>query len=261
MWRYVFTQITRLPCYIDRHTVVECLHHYPEMIRLNPLVIDYQRCDPLRAAPADESHCTWYQMTAKIRYFPGMSIDVSYKACFYNLPSGLQTHVYASRRLDIQEKWSVGGNMPGEPRETVELGLAAAPREGLYLREDVSMDGKPFIVSFMKKKSKIVHKTLVEWLIIWADGYPRFEQVPRMLHGATRQYALKVIAARRYFSLDTLVCASLITGGQEPDRQVECPECVEIPLPLQPRYELIPEIPWQLNSIFQICKLADQVQI
>lgn len=40
---------------------------------------------------------------------------VQYNASFYDLPYGLQTHVYAPLGLDIRGKWSVGGNIAGEP--------------------------------------------------------------------------------------------------------------------------------------------------
>jgi hypothetical protein len=117
----------------------------------------------------DEFFCIWYELTDKIRYFPGISSNISYKACFHNLPAGLQTHVYAPTGLDIQGKWSVGGNMPGEQRQPIELGLANAPREGLYLREDVNMRCNLFTSEFVKKTLTRAHELLVQRLVVKAD--------------------------------------------------------------------------------------------
>lgn len=167
--RCVFTTVTTLPFYIDRQMVVDSLQDHSAMIQLNPLVINHERCPPPRHCPADEYHCIWYEMTDAIKYFPGVSTNVSYRACFYDLPVGLQTHVYAPMGLDIREKWSVGGNMPGEPREKVELGLFQAPREGLYLREDVNMKCTILAVGFVKKTLRKAHQTLVDRLVLKAD--------------------------------------------------------------------------------------------
>jgi hypothetical protein len=167
--RSVFTKVTLLPPYIYRDTVLGILHCHGDMIKLNPLVIKYERCDLPRHAAVDEFYCVWYELTRNIRYFPRVSGKVSYKACFYDLPTGLQTHVYAPTGLDIQEKWSVGGNMPGESREAVELGLTNVPREGLYLREDVNMRCSVFVSDFVKKTMSHVHEMAVQRLVIRAD--------------------------------------------------------------------------------------------
>lgn len=169
--RSVFTSVTPLPPYITRETVIETLHQHSEMIELNPLVIKHGRCKPPPNAPADEFHCIWYELTDKVHYLPGgiLSGNVSYKACFHDLPQGLQTHVYAPTGLEIKEKWSVGGNMPGEPREPLELGLTDAPREGLYLREDVDMRCNILATNFVRRTLKKAHSVLVERLIVKAD--------------------------------------------------------------------------------------------
>lgn len=169
--RTTFTTITPLPSYITRETVVATLHNHSEMIELNPLVIHHEQCRPPPSAPADEYHCVWYQITDRISYLPGGLVQgkVSYKGCFYDLPRGLQTHVYAPTGLDIRGKWGVCGNMPGEPREPIELGLPDAPREGLYLREDVDMRCQIWATGFVKKTLKKAHSMLVDRLVIKAD--------------------------------------------------------------------------------------------
>ncbi|PGG97183.1 hypothetical protein AJ79_09320 [Helicocarpus griseus UAMH5409] len=169
--RTIFTTVTPLPAYIIRDTVIKTLHSHSEMIKLNPLVIKYKSANAPRNASADEFHCTWYELTDKIHYIPGgiISGNVSYKVCFHDLPRGLQTHVYAPTGLDIKNHWSVGGNMPYEPRETAELGLPNAPREGLYLREDVDMQCNFLASRFVTKTLKRAHAVLVERLVVQAD--------------------------------------------------------------------------------------------
>lgn len=185
--RTVFTTVTPLPPYMTRDLVIETLHSHSEMIELNPLVIRHQPCKAPAAATADEFHCSWYQLTDNVHYLPGgmLSSNVSYKACFHDLPRGLQTHVYAPTGLDIKEKWSVCGNLPHEPREPVELGLADAPREGLYLREDVDMRCNILMTSFVKKTLKKAHAVLVDRLVMKADllkGKRDRESLPASFH-------------------------------------------------------------------------------
>jgi len=210
------------------------------MIRLSPLVIDHERCDPVRSVPADEYHCVWFRITDKIRYLPWLSRNVSYKACFYDLPSGLQTHVYAPANLDIREKWSVGGNMPNEPRQIVELGLTDAPRNGLYLREDVNMGCKSFVVPFVQKKLKDAHKALVERLIIRADILRRSSEMQTPSNEQFRDNSPISLDDDTCLSPGTIICSS---GHYEANRNAESQDPVEIPLPLRRRYELVPELP------------------
>ncbi|OAX83129.1 hypothetical protein ACJ72_02522 [Emergomyces africanus] len=169
--RVIFTTVSPLPTHIPRDVVIETLHAHSEMIELNPLVISHKRCKAPPNSPPDEFHCVWYELTDKIQYLPGgiISGNVTYKACFHDLPRGLQTHIYAPTNLDIRNRWTVCGNMPGEPREPIELGLTNVPREGLFLREDVDMRCNVFATSFVKKTLKEAHAVLVERLIMKAD--------------------------------------------------------------------------------------------
>ncbi|TKX20754.1 hypothetical protein C1H76_7142 [Elsinoe australis] len=167
--RTLYTIITPLPATITRETAIDALHNHAEMIELNPLVIRHSQCRAPPHAPADEFHATWYELTDKISYFPGIKGKVSYKACFHDLPKGLQTHVYAPAGLEIKEKWSIGGNEQGEPREVLELGLTGVPRDGLYLREDVDMTCNFFLTGFVKKTLRRAHSVLVDRLVVKAD--------------------------------------------------------------------------------------------
>lgn len=162
--RTVYVNITPLPQQITRQLAVTELHNHGMMIKLNPLVIGFERSTPHNNAPADEYHCIWYEITDRVSYLPGIKGQVKYKACFFDRPIGLQTHCYAPTGLDIKAKWSIGGNMPGEPREARELGVNT-PRDGLYLREEVDMRCNIMMTSFVKKNLKNAHKVLVDRLL------------------------------------------------------------------------------------------------
>ncbi|KAL1984389.1 hypothetical protein VTN96DRAFT_9168 [Rasamsonia emersonii] len=168
--RSVFTHITPLPSYVPRDVVVDILHSHGEMIELNPLVTSHRRCDPPPAlALPDELEAAWYEITDRISYLPGglLSGSVTYYGCFHDLPRGLQTHVHAPAGLEIRAKWQVCGNMPGEPRAPVELGMEKLriPKEGLYLREDVDLRCSLVLLGMVKKNLKKSHAGLVERLL------------------------------------------------------------------------------------------------
>ena len=164
--RTVFTTLTPLPDGITRETVIDTLHCHSEMIDLNPLVIDRHPVRAPKIATPEEFHCIWYQITDRVQYVPGGLVKgkVSYHACFHDLPIGLQTHCYAPLGLDIKAKWSLGGTLPHEPAQPVELGLGA-PKRGLWLKEEVDMKCNVFMVSFVKKTLKKAHSTLVDRML------------------------------------------------------------------------------------------------
>lgn len=113
--RTTFTSITPLPKTTTRSAAVSWLHNHVQMIRLNPLVIRLQETTPPPNAAADEYNCAWYEITDEISYLPGglYKGEVTYKACFNDLPNGIQTHTFAPAGLDLRGKWTVGGNEPG----------------------------------------------------------------------------------------------------------------------------------------------------
>ncbi|KAL8804728.1 MAG: hypothetical protein Q9182_002420 [Xanthomendoza sp. 2 TL-2023] len=162
--RTVFTTITALPAGITRETVIETLHNHFEMIDLNPLVIERHPIKAPRKASPEEFHSIWYHVVDKINYFPGYSGRTEFDVCFHDLKNGLQTHCYAPLGLDIKDKWSLGGTLPHEPKEPVEIGLGV-PKEGLWLREDVDMRCNVMVTGFVKKTLKKAHATLVERLV------------------------------------------------------------------------------------------------
>ena len=144
-----------LPAGISRELVMETLHAHTEMIDLNPLVQERHAIKPPPEATAEEYQRHWYSITDRVSYLPGglMTGKVSYNACFHNLNNGVQIHSYAPMGLIIRGKWTMGGSLPGEPIEPVELGLGA-PLLGLYLREDVDMKCNIMMTAFVKKTLK-----------------------------------------------------------------------------------------------------------
>lgn len=160
-----FTNISPLPAGISREVVIDFLHNHQEMIDLNPLVIERHPISPPGHAAEDEKSCVWWSMTDKISYLPGglMTGDVTYTCAFHDLPDGLQTHCYAPASTDIRDRWTLGGTLPGEAPQPVELGLGA-PQQGLYIREDVELRCNFLMSGFVKKTLQGAHKTLVDAL-------------------------------------------------------------------------------------------------
>ncbi|KAK8042549.1 hypothetical protein PG994_013032 [Apiospora phragmitis] len=162
--RTTFTNVTPLPAGITRAAALGYLHDHEAMIDLNPLVIERHRLDaPPAHAPEDERAdcCSWWSMTDAITYLPGLKGELTYSAAFLDLRNGLQTHVYAPMGTDIRNRWTLGGTLPGEPAEPVELGLGA-PHQGLYIREDVELRCNFLMASFVRKTLSKAHTKVIE---------------------------------------------------------------------------------------------------
>jgi hypothetical protein len=135
------------------------------MIDLAPSHDERHRISAPPEATPEEYHCVWYSITDKVSYLPGWKGKVSFKACFHDLALGMQTHCYAPMGLDIKQKWTVGGNEPGEPIQPAEIGIGA-PVSGLYIREDVEMKCNFLMTKFVRKTLKESLATLVARLLI-----------------------------------------------------------------------------------------------
>ncbi|KAF2009751.1 hypothetical protein BU24DRAFT_326239, partial [Aaosphaeria arxii CBS 175.79] len=170
--KVTYTNITSIPSFIPRQLAIDILHSHGEIIELNPLVLGYEAIKAPRDAPADEFYSTWYEISEKIQYIPGIgklgSGNIKFKGCFHDMPWGLQTHIYAPANVDLRNKWQICGNQPGEPPEQREMGIGAPP-EGLYLREDIEIKCNVAMASFVKKETKAASKILVERLIKKAE--------------------------------------------------------------------------------------------
>jgi hypothetical protein len=167
-----YTNITPIPSFIPRQLAIDILHSHGEIIELNPLVTGFEPIKAPRDAPSDEFYSTWYEISQRIQYVPGIgklgSGAIKFKGCFHDMPWGLQTHTYAPANVDLRNKWQICGNQPGEPPETHELGIGAPP-EGLYLREDIEIKCNMTMISFVKKEMKAASKVLVDRLIKKAE--------------------------------------------------------------------------------------------
>ncbi|KAH8681181.1 hypothetical protein BX600DRAFT_429149 [Xylariales sp. PMI_506] len=166
--RTTFTTISPLPPGIPRDIVLDFLHDHQEMIDLNPLIIERHAIPTPPHAPEEEVLCRWWSLTDQISYLPGVKGALTYTAAFQDLRDGLQTHCYAPMGTHIRERWSLGGTLPGEPQQPVELGIGA-PSQGLYLREDVEVRCNFLMAGFVKKTILKAHGLLVERLAAKAE--------------------------------------------------------------------------------------------
>lgn len=164
----VLTIITPIPGFIPRQLALDILHSHSEIITLNPLVLGHKPIPAPRDAQADEFYSTWYEITERIQYVPGLgkmgSGIIKFNGCFHDMPWGLQTHIYAPMNVDLRNKYRIAGNQPGiEPPEQPEIGLKAlgAPADGLYLREDVEIRCNVTVVGFVKAQVQKAGKEVV----------------------------------------------------------------------------------------------------
>ncbi len=172
----VFTVITPIPGFIPRQLAIDILHSHSEVITLNPLVLEHKPIKAPRDAASDEYYSTWYEITERIQYVPGLgrmgSGKISFNGCFHDMPWGLQTHIYAPMNIDLRNKYRIAGNQPGfEAPEQPEIGLASlgAPSDGLYLREDIEIKCNVAMVSFVKAQLKTAGGEMVRRIIKKAE--------------------------------------------------------------------------------------------
>jgi hypothetical protein len=171
-----FTVITPIPSFIPRQLAIDILHAHSEVITLNPLVLDHKPIPAPRDAAADEFYSTWYEIHQSIQIMPGVgkfgASKISFVGCFHDMPWGLQTHTYGPLGVDLRIRYTVAGNQPGiEPPEQRELGLEAlgAPKDGLYLRQDIDLRANISLISFTKAQLKSASKDMVQRIIRKAE--------------------------------------------------------------------------------------------
>ncbi|KFH47376.1 hypothetical protein ACRE_017990 [Hapsidospora chrysogenum ATCC 11550] len=172
----VYTVITPIPGFIPRQLAVDILQSHSEVITLNPLVIEHKPIPAPRDAAADEFYSTWYEITERVTFVPGIgkmgSSKITFKGVFHDVPGGLQTHIYVPFGIDLRNRYHIGGNQPGvEAPEHRELGLdkLGAPKDGLYLREDIEIRGNISVVGFVKSQLKAASKEMVQRIIRKAE--------------------------------------------------------------------------------------------
>ncbi|KXJ91847.1 hypothetical protein Micbo1qcDRAFT_161878 [Microdochium bolleyi] len=164
----VYTVITPIPGFIPRQLALDILHSHKEVITLNPLVLDVKQIEAPRNAEPDEYFSTWYEITERIQVVPGMGRlgggKIKFNGCFHDMPWGVQSHIYAPMSIDMRNKYRIGGNQPGiEPPEHQEMGLASlgAPKDGLYLREDIEFKCNITLVGVVKAQMKAASKDMI----------------------------------------------------------------------------------------------------
>ncbi|KAI8159046.1 hypothetical protein K4K49_003715 [Colletotrichum sp. SAR 10_70] len=172
----VYTTITPIPGFIPRQLAIDILHSHSEVITLNPLVLDHKPIKAPRDAAADEYYSTWYEITERVQFIPGIgkmgSGKISFNGCFHDMPWGLQTHTYAPMNIDIRIKYRIDGNQPGvEPPHQPEIGMAGlgVPVDGLYLREDIEIRCNVTMTSFVRTQLKAASKEMVSRIIKKAE--------------------------------------------------------------------------------------------
>ncbi|KAL2691387.1 hypothetical protein Neosp_001772 [[Neocosmospora] mangrovei] len=170
------TIITPIPGFIPRQLAIDLLHSHSEIITLNPLVISHKPIPAPRNAAADEYYSTWYEITERIQYIPGMgkigSGKLTFNGCFHDMPWGMQSHIYIPLGVDMRNRYRVQGNQPGiEPPEQPELGLEelGAPKEGLYLRTDVDLKCNITMMGFVKAESRKASVEMVNRMVKKAE--------------------------------------------------------------------------------------------
>ncbi|KAJ5514084.1 hypothetical protein N7463_003636 [Penicillium fimorum] len=165
----IYTNITPIPSSVPHQLALDILHSHSEIITLNPLVISHQPVKAPRDAVADEYYSTWYEITERVQYLPGLgkmgSGKINFKGCFHNVEWGLETHMYAPMGIDLKSKWRIAGH-ESESRDGRE---ASAPPTGLYLREDIEVECNRTLISFVKTQLKAASKVLVDRLIKKAE--------------------------------------------------------------------------------------------
>lgn len=171
-----FTIITPIPGFIPRQLAIDILHSHSEVITLNPLVLEHKPIAAPQNAETDEYYSTWYEITERITFMPGIgkmgASIIKFNGCFHDMPWGLQTHIYAPMNVDLRNTYRIAGNQPGfEPPEVPEIGLKAlgVPSDGLYLREDIEIKCNMTVIGFVKSQLKKAGGEMVQRIIKKAE--------------------------------------------------------------------------------------------
>lgn len=171
-----YTVVTPIPTYIPRQLAIDILQSHSEVIALNPLVLSHKPIPAPRNAAADEYYSTWYEITQRVQFIPGVgkmgSGQITFNGCFHDMPWGLQTHIYAPLSVDLRNKYRIGGNQPDvEPPEQRELGMETLgiPSNGLYLRQEAEIKCNIAMMSFVKSELQKACKDMVDRIIKKAE--------------------------------------------------------------------------------------------
>lgn len=223
-----FTVCTPIPGFIPRPLALKVLHDHQQVITLNPLVVKHMPIAPPRVAAPDEMNSSWYDITKRVQYLPGLGrfgkANITFPCCFHDLSWGLQTHVHAPLGVDLRIQYRVAGEqLHVEEPEVRELGLAevGAPAEGLYLRADVEFRSSFAFASFIRSQLKTTLAEMVSRFVAKAECLDA-----GALRGMIDEDQLKrnsVIHVREVRATEPIILCDDITRRRSPaSRVVEC---------------------------------------
>ncbi|KAL4737209.1 hypothetical protein BDV11DRAFT_192260 [Aspergillus similis] len=171
-----YTTITPIPPSVPRQLAIDILHSHSEIITLSPLVLSHQPVRAPRNAPAEEYYLTWYEITERVQYVPGMgrlgSGKISFKGCFQDKDWGLMTHVYAPLGIDLRHRYRIvdsadesllGSGAEGSPPTPDEAG------KGLYLCVDTELECNITLMPLVKGQQRDGLKALIDRLVKKAE--------------------------------------------------------------------------------------------
>lgn len=154
----IYTTTTPIPPSVPRQLAIDILHSHSEIITLSPLVLEHHPVKAPRSAPADEFYSTWYEITERVQYVPGMgkigSGKISFKGCFHDEAWGLTTHVYAPLGIDLRNRYRIEDS-PGQ--------------KGLLLCVDTELECNITLMSLVKGQQKAASKALIERFVKKAE--------------------------------------------------------------------------------------------
>lgn len=156
----VYTTTTPIPPSVPHQLAIDILHSHSEIITLSPLVLEHHPVKAPRSAPADEFYSTWYEITERVQYVPGMgkigSGKISFKGCFHDEAWGLSTHVYAPLGIDLRNRYRIE-DAPGQEGKA------------LLLCVDTELECNITLMSLVKGQQKAAGKALIERFVKKAE--------------------------------------------------------------------------------------------
>ncbi|KAL4973090.1 hypothetical protein BDW66DRAFT_143005 [Aspergillus desertorum] len=172
----VYTTTTPIPPSVPRQLAIDILHSHSEIITLSPLVLSHHPVKAPQDAPAEEYYLTWYEITERVQYVPGIgkmgSGKISFKGCFRDEAWGLVTHVYAPLGIDLRNRYRI---VDGADDPVLRLGSgvdwspSGEAGKGLYLCVDTELECNITLMPLVKGQQKAASKALIDRLVKKAE--------------------------------------------------------------------------------------------
>ncbi|KAL4998473.1 hypothetical protein BDV10DRAFT_167115 [Aspergillus recurvatus] len=171
-----YTTTTPIPPSVPRQLATDILHSHSEIITISPLVLSHHPVKAPQDAPADEYYLTWYEITERVQYVPGMgkmgSRKISFKGCFRDEAWGLATHVYAPLGIDLRNRYRI---VDGTDEAVLGSGARvdrSPPGEagkGLYLCVDTELECNITLMPLVKGQQKAASNALIDRFVKKAE--------------------------------------------------------------------------------------------